>query len=274
VSRRTRQIAAGTVRLAIAAGIAACRLDAAAAIEPIDANCGLPVAETVVAAEAIDGDTIRTDQGREVRLAGIEAPKAYGFGDSALAAAARDALGDLVTGKSLNLAEVGAGPDRYGRSHVQAALGDGGWLQGELVARGWARARPLGGEEACVSALFPVEAAARTAKLGIWADGRYGPWRADDPSLSQQNGLYGIVEGRVLSVGRGSYMVFLDFGRNHGRDFTVMMTSSVAERFAAAGLPAEAWQGRLVRVRGVIEESGGPAIRVEDAIAIEVLDDK
>ena len=69
-------------------------------------------------------------------------------------------------------------------------------------------------------------------------------------------------------------MVFLDFGRNYSRDFTAMIPVAVAERLAEAGFPVEGFEGRLVRIRGVIEESGGPAIRVDDPVAIEALDDR
>lgn len=235
--------------------------------------CRLPTTRTVVPVEAIDGDTIRVEGG-VVRLAGIEAPKANGFGDSAQAEAARVALDRLVVGRSLSLAEVGDGPDRYGRIHAQVFLDGGPWLQAALVRSGQVRIRSLAGEESCISALFASENAARRAKKGVWAGGLYGPLRADDPSLSQRNGLYELVEGRVLSVGHGSVMIFLDFGRNYRRDFTAMIPKPVATLFAEAGLPVEAFKGRRVRVRGVIEESGGPAVRLNHPTAIEVLDDK
>jgi len=235
-------------------------------------SCALAVTETVIATAAVDGDTVETGQGL-LRLAGIEAPKLSGFGDRELAGTAKAALERRVAGRLLQLARVGAGPDRYARVHAQVFLADGTWLQGELVGQGLARVRPLVGEEACVPALLTAEDAARTGALGIWADGQYRPRDANDPSLSQQNGIYEVVEGRVLSVGHGSYMVFLDFGPNYRRDFTVMVPSSVAESFAEAGLPVDGLKGRLIRVRGVIEESGGPAIRVYHRTAIELLDD-
>jgi endonuclease YncB( thermonuclease family) len=235
--------------------------------------CSLPTTRTVVAVEAIDGDTIRVDGG-VVRLAGIEAPKANGFGDSAQADAARARLDALVAGRILLLAEVGDGPDRYGRLHAQVFLDDGQWLQAALVESGLARIRSLAGEESCIPALFASEDAARRAENGVWAGDAYDPLSADDPSLSQRNGLYELVEGRVLSVGHGSVMIFLDFGRNYRRDFTAMIPKPMAALFAEAGLPVEALKGRRVRVRGVIEESGGPAVRLNHPTAIEVLGDE
>ncbi len=244
----------------------------AAAGPPDRADCALAVTETVTATAAVDGDTVETDHGL-LRLAGIEAPKPDGFGGHELAGMAVAALERRIAGQALELAKVGSVPDRYGRVHAQVFLMDGTWLQAELVGQGLARVRPLVGEEACIPALLAAEDTARTRALGIWADGRFRPRDANDPSLSQQNGIYEIVEGRVLSVGHGSHMVFLDFGPNYRRDFTVMIPPSVAKRLAEAGLPVDALKGRLIRVRGVMEESGGPAIRVQHPTAIEVLDD-
>jgi hypothetical protein len=80
--------------------------------------------------------------------------------------------------------------------------------------------------------------------------------------------------GRVVSVGLGNRLDFLNFGRNWRRDFTVMVGAPVSARMAEGGLPISALSGRHVLVRGVIEESGGPAMRLSDPSEIEILDDE
>jgi hypothetical protein len=67
-------------------------------------------------------------------------------------------------------------------------------------------------------------------------------------------------------------MVFLDFGRDIRTDFTVMVPNPLVPRLLEAGIAVEGLRGRDVRVRGVIEESGGPAIRIADPYALELLD--
>jgi hypothetical protein len=67
-------------------------------------------------------------------------------------------------------------------------------------------------------------------------------------------------------------MIFLDFGRNVRSDFTAMLPPAVAEQLAVAGVAVDALAGRRVRVRGVIEESGGPAIRLNDIAELELID--
>ncbi len=141
-----------------------------------------------------------------------------------------------------------------------------------LVGEGLVRARWFPDENGCFQRFLAAENAARAAERGLWAAPEYAIRKANDPSLTTRNGLYDLVEGRVVSVGHGSRMIFLDFGYDIRRDFTVMVPPAVAEALAAAGRPAEAFAKRRVRVRGVIEESNGPAIRLNDPAEIELLD--
>ena len=227
-------------------------------------------------AEAIDGDTVRLTDGTVVRLAGVEAPKRpLTVPDDEpwpLADEARTGLGGLVAGAAVTLMQREAGSDRHGRVHARLALADGRWVEGELAALGLVRVRWQAGEDACFQLLLDIERGAREAARGLWASPEYAILNADDPSLRSRNGLYELVQGRILSVGHGSRMIFLDFGPNVRSDFTVMVTPALAERLAAAGTPADDLAGRRVRVRGIVEESGGPAIRLNDPAELELLD--
>jgi hypothetical protein len=108
----------------------------------------------------------------------------------------------------------------------------------------------------------------------LWILPQFAVRQAGDPSLQTQKGLYHLVQGRVASVGRGSRVVFLNFGPDWRRDFTVMIARDLAARVVEGGEPAlEGLKGREVLVRGVIEDNGGPLIRINDRNAIEVLGD-
>jgi micrococcal nuclease len=233
--------------------------------------------EAVAVTEAIDGDTVRLADGRVVRLAGIEAPKRpLSVADSApwpLADASRKALADRVQSRSVSLHLLDGETDRHGRYRGRLLRpDDGGWVERELVAGGWVRARSLPGESGCFLELLAAERIARESATGLWSWPEYAILSAEDPSLPSRNGLYELVEGRVISVGRGSSMVFLDFGQNVRTDFSVMLTREVSERLAELGLVPEMLAGRRIRVRGLIEDSGGPAIRLGDPAELEVID--
>ena len=214
--------------------------------------------------------------GAVIRLAGIELPVAYGDDDptgevARLATAVRARLEILALAGEIRFPP--GNPDRHGRVHTEVRLADDRSLQVILLEEGLARIHPLPGESLCLTEMLQAEDAARNARKGIWDSHEYAIRRADDLSLAGRNGLYELVEGRVISVGRGSRMVFLNFGRNWRRDFTVMVAVAVEERLAAAGVAIDELAGRRVRVRGVIEESGGPAIRLDGPAAIEILGD-
>jgi hypothetical protein len=68
-------------------------------------------------------------------------------------------------------------------------------------------------------------------------------------------------------------MIFLDFGRDFRRDFTVMVAPAVADLLKAEGRDPDGFAGKSVVVRGMIEEAGGPAIRLNDPAEIELTDD-
>ncbi|MEX0853345.1 MAG: thermonuclease family protein [Bauldia sp.] len=233
---------------------------------------------TVTIAEAIDGATIGLADGGLVRLAGIEAPeRPLGMPESRswpLALVARQGLERLAVGKDAVVDQIGSGPDRHGRMHANVYLGETRqWLQSTLVVAGLARVHWLPGDPPCIAALLDAEEAARARGLGIWSSPDYAVRQANDPSLLARKGLYELVEGRVTSIGHGTSMIFVDFGREYRSDFTIMVSLRVAGRLSEGGISIDGLKGRRVRVRGVIEESGGPAIRLNDPVEIEVLAD-
>lgn len=250
--------------LAVAAGLsAAAHSGVAMAACPGEGGA----AGRIVALEP--ANAVRLDSGAIIRLAGIEVLPAGG--EEGHEAAAGPILRGTA-GTAVRVASPGP-PDRYGRIPAQVVLPDGTWLQSRLVGAGAARVRPMPGEEACIGPLLAAEEAARAAGRGLWASPEYATRRADDPSLAARIGLYEVIEGRVRRVGNGSRMFFLDFGRDFRKDFTIMVPNPLASRLAEAGKPVAGLEGRRVRVRGVVEESGGPAIRLGGAWDIEVLDD-
>jgi endonuclease YncB( thermonuclease family) len=224
------------------------------------------IGPATVVDEAGDGATLKLADGSTIRLAGIDAPAFAGEDGGSGPAAAL--LRGLIAKASATMTPTGTAPDRYGRRHAWVFAGERS-AQEALLAVGFARARWYPGETDCFAAFLAAEQPARAANLGLWATPAYAIRQADDPSLLDQNGLYAVVEGKVVSVGHGSRMTFLDFGPVYRRDFTVMLTPAIAEKLNAN---ADGFANRRVRVRGVIEASGGPAIRLNDPAEIELID--
>ncbi len=91
--------------------------------------CKLTALGTANVTAVLDGGTLMLDDGRELRLAGIE-----------VAAGSRDALQALAAGQPLRLERLGPEQDRYGRLVAFAFPGDTAQsLQAALLEQGRAR---------------------------------------------------------------------------------------------------------------------------------------
>jgi endonuclease YncB( thermonuclease family) len=218
-------------------------------------RCG---SETIPAANIsriVDGRTFVLDDGREVRLAAIEVPPGL---------AAKDALGALLASGQLVLKQAQTTTDRYGRVPAYASMMRDGTersVQADMLAQGqgWVAA-PVGNQD-CAADLRVRENAARKAKLGLWGDPYYGMQEAENPAdILARRGHFALVEGKVLSVRESGATIYVNFGRRWSEDFTVTILKRNERKFTAAGLAPKSLAGRQIRVRGWVEERGGPWI--------------
>jgi endonuclease YncB( thermonuclease family) len=249
--------------------------------------CGSDEIARGTVASVSDGRTFTLADGREVRLAGIEAPQLPSPQDSAgapgggAANAAKNALDALAGGDEVVLRHAEAPSDRYGRVLAYAYTerdGDELFVQGELVASGFARADDRIGTRACAADLFKREAAARAAGLGLWANPYYAVLDAATPAdVLARKGRFALVEGEVVSVRESGATIYVNFGRHWSEDFTVTVLKRNERNFTAAGLDLNSLAGRRVRVRGFVEErniggntAGSPWIEAERPEQIEV----
>lgn len=234
-------------------------------------------AGTVVA--VLDGNTVRLDSGIVVALAGSRAPLPAGRQAPAepLAEAARTTLAGLVLGKPVRLGLDAEETDRYGRMEAQLFIDGpaGGWVEAELVGRGMARVVPSATNRRCLGELLPVEAAARAAGLGIWADPYYSVRDGGDPAaLEGRTGQYEIIEGEVVGAGEAGGRLYLDFGRVWKEDVTAAIDARARPAFVAAGIDPARLAGRRVRIRGWLQSRDGPLIELGTPEQIEVLSPK
>ena len=218
----------------------------------------VPVGSATVRAATLDG--IALDDGRIVRLAGIEL----------------SAAPELAAGTAIMLKRLGAETDRYGRvqAHVflrttterSAGSRPTSWRAESRACRpGWA-IRPA------PNVLLGHENSARAARLGLWAEPVYVIGKAEEPAgVLESRGRFTLVEGKVVSVRESGGTIYVNFGRRWSEDFTVTIAKRNERAFAAAGLVPKSLNGRRVRIRGWIEERGGPWVEAARPEQIEVL---
>ena len=239
--------------------------------------CTLKRGETVAVAQIVDGGELRLADGRAVKLQGIEMPHPAGPTTPAwpLAEEARAFLSALAAREGLSLKTGKPKTDRYGRALTFLILADGDSIQRRLVEAGLARVRSTRDARSCIRDLLAVESAARAARRGIWAEPFYAVRHAQDvAALEDLEGSFQIVEGRVRDVSTVSGRVYLNFGDDWRKDFTVTVGRSDVKLFKPGGDGVgdlAALKGRDVRVRGFVERFNGPKMTVTFPEEIELL---
>jgi endonuclease YncB( thermonuclease family) len=176
---------------ALAAGLAAvcwCGAGAQGVLREA-AGCGGETLAEGRAGRILDARTFALEDGREIRLAGIEVPALagpQGNNPTADGGAARDALTALLSDVLITVKQ--AEPlktDRYGRLFGYASARRDGAdhpVQAELISAGYARVAARVGGRACALELLRAETAARKAKLGLWGSSYYDSLNADSPT--------------------------------------------------------------------------------------------
>lgn len=212
-------------------------------------------------AAIVDGRSVRLDDGREVRLTGIEPT-----------ATTKQALSSLLAGRDVTLRGTDDTPDRYGRQGALVFVGETDIsVQAVLLGQGEAMVSGEISDKDCAAALMAAEAEARRQKKGSWADPSAIKNAESPDDILAGIGRFMVVEGKVLSVRQAGAMTYLNFGRNWTRGFAVTISKRMLPAFETAGIALKSLENRRVRVRGWVEGNAGPRIDVLRVGQVELL---
>jgi micrococcal nuclease len=243
----------------------------ASAASPLAA---LEAGETTTVAMALDGETVRLADGREVRLAAIEAPPAT-HGGASVAEAAHTALAALTAGHAVALYYDERHNDRYGRLVAHLSVPPDLWVEAELVRQGLARVHTTADTATLAAPLLRIEAEARTAGRGLWALPAFRVHQASE--LRRWIDSFQVTTGRVVNVRRTSGGIWLDVDALDGAPsrngrFVILIASTARKSFRAAGADPADSAGAAIRVRGWVRWLNGPLIEVDHPAQIEHLE--
>ena len=254
---------------------------------PVEASgCAFRKMGEARVADVVDGDTVALDDGRQVRLVGMQAPKLplgrKGFVAWPLADKARDEMIRLSKGKVVTLYRGDRAEDRHGRVLAQLATQDGKpvWLQAEMLRMGLARVYSFSDNRLCVGRLLEAEQVARARRAGIWALPFYSIRDASHvDELLGLAGTFQLVEGKVTKAAIVRGRLYLNFGEDYRTDFTVTVPPRQVKLFTkgkwAALLADGAGEmpivGKRLRVRGWIDRYNGPEIVATHPEQVELL---
>lgn len=214
---------------------------------PSFADCGHPSGALLKVARVSDGDTIKLEDGRSVRVLGMNAPEIARGQTPAqpLAREARVAAQVFIqrAGGKVRLGFERERKDHYGRllAHVYDASGRS--LAAELLQKGLALqiAVPPNTEQA--KCLLTFERRARTRGVGVWKNNYWNAYPAR--SLTIRDTGFRHLRGRVARVDVNS-SVWLEFDGN--------LVARIAKKdWPQFGYKKQDWlalKGQTVEVRG------------------------
>lgn len=231
--------------------------------------------ETTAVEQVIDPLRLRLKDGRIVQLAGIDIPDfdPYEPGDFSLAA--YNLLNKMLTGKQVRLyvtrnqKEGRINRMGYPLVHVSLSGNDPVWIQGTLLAAGLARVRPSARNPEMAAQMIALEDKARKDKVGLWTDLRYDMLTPEIAAAGLNN--WALVEGQIKGVATVKNVIYLNFGDDWRRDFTIGIDSDLRRMLSKNGVDPMQLAGKTVRARGWIREYNGPYMDLLNPAWMQVL---
>jgi len=210
-------------------------------------------AETVTVHHVHDGDTVRLDDGRRLRLIGIDAPELARDGQPAqpFGLAARDFLRTLMQqhGNRVGLVFDIDRQDKYGRTLAHLFLENGDSVETALLDAGLAVAYTTPPDTRFSACYREHESSARLAARQIWGHARYRDTQVSE--LDDRSTGFHIVHARV------------QHGNNSHKGYWLDLEGGLALRIKPGDMVnfkldwLASLTGKTVRVRGWLHPKSG-----------------
>jgi endonuclease YncB( thermonuclease family) len=249
------------------AGIGMCAL-AATQAHTQEARCAGEVITQGRVSSIIDGRSLTLQDGRTVRLAGVEDT----VSGISVKTAQQSALEALVGDRDVML-RGNPKTDRYGRLVGFVFIsGQDQPVQATLVEAGHLAVTAPVDDSACAVVLRAREFQARQAKRGIWAEPAALKNAEMPGDILTLVGRFVVVEGRVVSVREAGATLYINFGRRWTQDLAVTISRRNVAAFEAAGVPVKSLERKRILVRGWVEQRGVPRLHASWPGQIETAD--
>ncbi|MCU7836371.1 MAG: thermonuclease family protein [gamma proteobacterium symbiont of Taylorina sp.] len=173
------------------------------------------VKEWVKVDRIVDGDTIHLDDGRKVRLIGINTPEIgyQGKASQAFAQQARKALLRLLKGNStVGLYYDIDKHDRYKRLLAYVILENGQNVEESLLKQGLAHSIVVPPNNQQIHCFRNIEESARKSRAGLWKLAENQLWAARN--LSKKAKGYYLISGHISSYSESRKSIYLKLTNN------------------------------------------------------------
>lgn len=223
-------------------------------------------AETAHVRHTLDGDSLVLDDGRQVRLIGVNAPEFGHDGrpEQPLARAAQQRLAALTEGRTVTLVFEQERTDRHGRSLAHVRLADGTHVEEVLLREGLAWMIAISPNVAELARLQAAEDEARRQNRGVWGRPEYRPAPAE--RLTAKDTGFILLSGTVHALERSAHAYHF---RLTARVTLLVPREHWQRHFAAVYGRPQALVGRGIVARGwLTEHNGGLSLRLTHAVML------
>lgn len=239
----------------------------------------LKLTHTGTVTQIIDPLRIEIDHKKIVQLVNIDIPDYDPYDPGPLAVTVKATLEDMLKGKKVKLYQRKKTKETGFKTRMEHLLGhlvraqDGLWVQGYLISGGYVRIRPSQYNIEAATDMKTLESHAEKQQIGLWDMQQYPQYK----KLSAENaadGLNGwsIIEGTITKVASMNNIIYLNFGDDWRKDFTIMLESDVRRAFAKDGINPMSLHGQRILVHGWLEEYNGPMIKLLNPVWLDLID--
>jgi len=213
---------------------------------------------------------IMLDDGAVYRLENIRVPVNY-------FPVVKEYLKKTLIGKKVG---IYANEDGYAKQYDQGGnkVGhvvtvDGVWVQADLVQKGMVWATSGITNRDLIQPLYNYEDKARRQNLGLWSDSQYT--LKNSKTIQNTYNTFQVFQDVAKSDRMTSMYIFINFGSNYKKDFTISLRRTVCLAFrhsAKLGIEPKTWIGYPIRIRGWVERHNGPMIQLTYPEQLEYVD--
>lgn len=223
--------------------------------------------------EVLDGDTVKLDSGQTVRFIGLDTPELHkNTGEKwvdvnePLALEAKQLNESLVKGKLVRLEFDVELKDKYSRLLAYCFV-DNVFVNERILEEGLGLLYTRPPNVKYNEILVAAQKRARDNQKGLWSNEQF--ISADE--AANYIGSIATVEGKVLKVKESEKVIYLNFGKDYKKDFTIVIFRQDLASFLAAGINPVKFKNKTLRVFGKVKDYNGPEIIARHPSQIEVL---
>ncbi|WP_120498531.1 thermonuclease family protein [Kiloniella sp. EL199] len=159
--------------------------------------------------------------------------------------------------------------DRNDRLLTQVKNREGHWIQKEILEKGYGRVMTTTATSADLKEMLRIENQARQSQSGIWRLKAFQVLQTDN--LNNKTDRFQIIEGTIQKTAEVRGTIYLNFGQDWRKDFTIKLEKNQRLSFTNKGKDLLDMIGKRVRIRGWLFWENGPMISLYRPEQLEFL---